>query len=242
MHLKTPLLTLLAIPTLAALANAHVRVDSPNGGEMLQGQQIHAINWVDIIDHGTLVTYEIEFSADGGSSWTQVVDGLTYTGGISTYDWLVPDQTTSQGRIRVTMHVDPITTYSDSSNANFAVDASYTSYGAGTPVNGVLPILMMHNVPQSGASILIHLSQAEVGADAHILVGSQQMNQTFSGVTLLNNRDLAHLVMTVDNNGEVFLPITLPAGATGVTAHVQIVVASTPNLSATDGARFTVLP
>jgi len=242
MHFKTPLLTLLAIPALAALANAHVQVNSPNGGEMLQGQQTFAIDWIDVIDHGSLVTYEIEFSADGGNSWTQVVDGLVYTGGVSTYDWLVPDLDTSQGRIRVTMHVNSFTTYSDTSNANFTIDASYSFYGNGTPVNGVLPALMMHNLPQSGSSILLHLSQAEVGADAHVLVGTQQTSQAFSGVTLLNNRDLAHLVVTVDNNGEVFLPINLPAGASGVTANLQVVIASIPNLSATNGVQFTVLP
>jgi len=242
MRLHNLLLTLLAIPALATLANAHVRVSSPDGGEMLQGQQTFAIDWIDIINHGSLVTYEIEFSDDGGISWTQVVAGLPYSGGTSTYAWLVPDLSTTQGRVRVTMHVDQFTSYNDASNGDFTISASYSSYGSGTAVNGILPILEMHNVPQAGSSIVIHLSQAEVGADAHILVGSQQSNQPFSGVTLLNNLNLAHLIMTVDANGEVILPISLPSGAIGVTAHVQVVIASTPNLSATDGAQFTVLP
>jgi len=242
MRFSTLFLTFLAIPVLATLANAHVRVSSPDGGEILQGQQTFSIDWIDIINHGSLVTYEIEFSDDGGISWVQVVAGLPYSGGTSTYAWLVPDQNTTQGRVRVTMHVDPFTTYSDASNGDFTIAASYNSYGSGTAVNGILPMLEMHNVPQAGSSIVIHLSQAEVGADAHILVGNQQTNQPFSGVTLLNNRNLAHLVMTVDANGEVILPISLPAGAVGVTAHIQVVIASTPNLSATDGALFTILP
>ncbi len=229
---------LLAAPTLSA----HVRVDAPNGGEVLQGQSIFIIQWVDTVFHGTGVTYEIELSTDGGTTWQQVVDNLPYTGGTSSHAWLVPDLDTCRARIRVTMHVNPTTRYSDTSDADFCIEASYWSYGSGTPVGGVEPILEAHAVPVAGQSITLHLSQAEVGAVAHFLAGSSRTSIQRFGVTLLTLPTLAQVDQVVDVNGEVILPASLPAAIVGWTVDVQVIVESTPANSASAGVEFQVLP
>lgn len=242
MLVSRTLLPLLALTLLTAGAAAHVQVTSPNGGENLLGQQTFQVEWFDLVNHGSGVTYLVEFSADGGTTWTQVADNLGYSGGTSSYSWVVPDQTTSMGTIRVTMHVSTNVYYEDVSDGNFSITASYLSYGAGTAVGGVEPMLEMHNLPQAGGSVTVHLSQAEVGSDAHIIVGTQPTNNPFAGVTILNSANALHLVVTVDANGEVILPLSVPSGAAGVTAYIQVVVASSPSTSATAGLGFTILP
>jgi len=242
--MRTPqiFLTLLAAPLLAGLASAHVEVLSPNGGENLQGLETYQITWKDIIDHGAGVTYEVEFSADNGSNWAQVVNNLPYTGGTSSYSWLVPDLDTSQGLIRVTMHVNANTRYKDKSDGNFSVQASYMDYGTGTAFNGIVPVLEMHNVPQAGGQVVIHVSQAQLGATAHLIAGSLQTNFQFAGVAILNNNNLFHTTAAVDSNGEVILPVSLPANAVGVTVNLQAIIEGPTANSATAGVSFTILP
>jgi hypothetical protein len=235
------LLSLLAAALLTGLAGAHVEVLSPNGGENLQGQQSYQVNWKDIIDHGGAVTYEVEFSSNNGSTWTQVVNGLPYTGGNSSYTWLVPDIDTAQGLIRVTMHVNAGTRYKDKSDGNFSVKASYSTYGVGTAVNGVVPVLMMHNVPEAGGSVVVHVSQAQLGSTAHIIAGSLQRSFLFAGVTILNNNNLLHTTTPVDGNGEVIFPANLPANAAGIIVNIQVVIEGPAVNSATAGVTFTIL-
>jgi hypothetical protein len=241
--MRTPhlLYSLLATALLTGLASAHVEVLSPNGGENLRGQESFQIDWKDVIDHGGAVTYEVEFSPDNGTTWTQVVDNLPYTGGTSTYLWLVPDIDTTQGLIRVIMHVNANTRYKDKSDGNFSVKASYASYGMGTSVNGVEPILMMHNVPQAGGQVVIHVAQAQLGSNAHIIAGSMQTSFSFAGVTILNNNNLFHTVVPVDANGEVILPASLPANAVGITVNVQAIIEGPTANSATAGVTFIIL-
>ena len=80
---------------------AHVELDYPVGGEtFVQGQTI-TIQWHISVPHNTL-NWDLHFSADAGGTWTPIqlnipVDQLTY-------EWLVPDTLTTQGRIRVFMN------------------------------------------------------------------------------------------------------------------------------------------
>jgi hypothetical protein len=241
MHTPQFLYSLLATALLTGLASAHVEVLSPNGGENLQGQENYQINWKDVINHGGGVTYEVQFSADNGGTWAQIVNDLPYTGGTSSYLWLVPDIDTTQGLIRVIMHVNANTRYKDKSDGNFSVKASYTPYGLGTGVGGVVPVLMMHNVPQAGSQVVVHVAQAQLGSNAHIIAGSLQTSFTFAGVTILNNNNLFHAVVPVDANGEVILPANLPPNAAGFTVNIQAVIEGPNANSATAGVSFTIL-
>jgi len=241
-QLRSLLALLAATAVLAPAALAHVRVDAPNGGEILQSQSIFTIEWVDTINHGTGVTYEIELSTDGGTTWVQVVNGLPYTGGTSAYDWLVPNLDTDQARIRVTMHVSATTTYDDTSDADFTILPSFWYYGTGTAVAGVEPQIEGHGVPGSGQSMTVHVSQAEVGAVAHLIAGTARTNFRFAGVTVLTRPTLTHLTLTVDPNGEVIVSAALPAALLGRTVNVQALMESSPGFSATRGMEFTVLP
>ncbi|MFK5956864.1 MAG: hypothetical protein QM477_10515 [Planctomycetota bacterium] len=243
MHLARSIISLLAVPVLAGLASAHVRIDSPNGGEVIPAMSTFPIEWHDIVFHHTGVTYEIEYSLDSAQTWIFIVDNIPYTGGMtSIYNWQVPDLYSPHVRIRVTMHVAPGVEHFDVSNGDSTIGSPYMAYGMGMAVNGVTPTLQMQNMPTAGSSILLHVEQAQTGATAYLLVGDAQASFPFAGVTLLNNRNLATIQQVVDPNGEVNLPISLPSSAAGITVYVQVVIDSTPNLSATDGVTFTIEP
>ncbi len=88
-----------------------VTVTYPNGGETLTGGGTANITWTYT---GTFTTVDIDYSSDGGSSWSSIVSGTANDG---SYTWSVPTAATTQGRVRVSGG-----TASDTSDANFTVE------------------------------------------------------------------------------------------------------------------------
>ena len=88
-----------------------VTVTYPNGGETLTGGGSANITWTST---GTFTTVNIDYSTNGGTSWTSIVTGTANDG---THTWSVPTVATTQGRVRVTGG-----TASDISNANFTIN------------------------------------------------------------------------------------------------------------------------
>ncbi|MFO7609473.1 MAG: S8 family serine peptidase [Candidatus Krumholzibacteriia bacterium] len=88
-----------------------VTVTAPNGGETLTGGGSTAITWTSV---GAFTTVNIDYSTNGGSSWTAIVAGTANDG---SYTWSVPAVATTQGRVRVSGG-----TVSDTSNANFTIE------------------------------------------------------------------------------------------------------------------------
>ena len=150
MHLSRILSPILAALLLTGTANAHVRLTSPNGGESLQGGQVYQVTWFDLISHGPAVTYDVEYSTDSGDTFLPIVSGLLYTGGTSTYDWVVPNLDITTARIRVVMHADVHIIYDDVSDIDFLISTYYTSYGVGSEVSGLTPHLRMESEPRVG--------------------------------------------------------------------------------------------
>ncbi len=68
---------------------------SPNGGEQLAVDSTYAITWSSTGDVGII---RIEFSPDGGSSWSLVIAGTQNDG---SFDWLVPGVETEIGLLRI---------------------------------------------------------------------------------------------------------------------------------------------
>ncbi len=88
-----------------------VTVTYPNGGETLTGGGSANVTWTST---GSFTTVNIDYSTNGGSSWTSIVTGTANDG---SYTWAVPTVATTQGRVRVTGG-----TASDLSNANFTIN------------------------------------------------------------------------------------------------------------------------
>lgn len=75
-----------------------VTVIWPNGGEILFIGYTYTILW-EASDNVGIATTDIDYSTDGGNTWTDVVE---LEGNPEEYDWQVPGPPTSEGRIKVT--------------------------------------------------------------------------------------------------------------------------------------------
>lgn len=78
-----------------------ITVTSPNGGEILKSGDKHTVRWTST---GNISTVKIEFSENGGQSWTSITP-LTLNGGA--YSWTVPTTSSSNCLVRVSSTSDP---------------------------------------------------------------------------------------------------------------------------------------
>lgn len=129
-----------------------LQVISPNGGEMFAQTHVSA-RWA---CSATNAPYDVDFSTDGGGTWTRVLTGL------GTNECILPPEnlgSTTQGLLKVTIH-SGLQSVSDQSDGTFTIlnqapvvdivtPCSNNVYGAGTvvalqgsasdPEEGVLP-------------------------------------------------------------------------------------------------------
>ncbi len=95
--MKNYLLSIIAVLFFTSL-NAHVNIIYPEGGEVFDPGQEVTIEWEIIIQHDTQ-NWDLYFSTDGGATWEDLE--LNIHPDTLYYMWTVPDEATSQARIRV---------------------------------------------------------------------------------------------------------------------------------------------
>jgi subtilisin family serine protease len=168
-----------------------ITVTAPNGGETLAAGTSTNITWS---WSGTFSTVNIDYSSNGGSTWTPVVAGTANDGSQA---WTVPSTATTQGRVRVSGG-----TATDMSNANFTITVggggSYaslpytTSFGATFDANWTTAAtgdgrvrLLTTNTPHSGTYHMVmddatsgtyNQTEARMGLN---LAGQTQVALTF---------------------------------------------------------------
>jgi Subtilase family len=97
----------------------NVTVTAPNGGEVITTATTN-ITWTENTDGAGVGSRTIEYSLDGGTSWTLLTAGA----GASPYNWDftgVPNSAQALVRIRVTDNGTPAFTGNDASNAIFSI-------------------------------------------------------------------------------------------------------------------------
>lgn len=94
-----------------------VTVNSPNGGETLAGGSLHNITYTATDPNGDNLTITLEFSTNGGTSWTVIAGNQPNNG---THSWTVPNLATTQAQVRVIAN-DGQATDSDTSDGNFTI-------------------------------------------------------------------------------------------------------------------------
>lgn len=99
-----------------------VTVTAPNGGESFAAGASTNITWTSV---GSFTTVNIDYSTNGGTSWTSIVSGTANDG---SHAWTVPSVATTQGRVRVSGG-----TATDQSNANFTITVAPTGGYASLP-------------------------------------------------------------------------------------------------------------
>ena len=77
-----------------------VTVLAPVGSEVWFQESVHDIEWTATGAIGVAFV-DLDYSTDGGASWSSIVSGLANTG---SYAWTVPDPPTTTARVRVTAH------------------------------------------------------------------------------------------------------------------------------------------
>jgi hypothetical protein len=143
---------MLALTLLTAQVHAHVVLDSPNGGEMLEAGSVVQVGWHDSVNHGP-ATYDLWYSITGREGpWIIIDSGLQRSGGqMTTYDWVVPDTPSDQVRLQVLQNNSQDEDYTDMSDSDLAIvkssavlqvvleaerDATIYEDGNGTNANG----------------------------------------------------------------------------------------------------------
>jgi Secretion system C-terminal sorting domain len=98
---------------------AHVGLDYPNGGETFEISSTVSIEWHIEIDHGNC-NWDLYFSSNGGVNWESIATDLPKTQ--LTYDWTVPNSTTSSGEIKVVQDNQNGIDY-DATSGNFTISS-----------------------------------------------------------------------------------------------------------------------
>ncbi len=102
--------------TITDVTPVDVELIAPNGGEVWHVESFQDIVWNTIQGDNPVDNIDLEYSANGGATWTSIVAGIADTG---SYSWEIPDVTTSEALVRVWAHCTGGTTASDTSDAYF---------------------------------------------------------------------------------------------------------------------------
>ncbi|MCS7041107.1 MAG: fibronectin type III domain-containing protein, partial [Caldilineales bacterium] len=100
----------------AGVSPPSVTVLSPNGGEVLSGNEI-VVSWNASDPDGDPLTFNVQYSPDNGATWEMVAQNLTGTSATLDATNFVAG---SQGRVRVWVS-DGINTASDESDGTFVI-------------------------------------------------------------------------------------------------------------------------
>lgn len=96
-----------------------VNLTSHTGGQTIPGNGASStITWTASDDHLGSNPVKIEYSSNGGSTWSTVATGLANSG---SYAWTVPTPDTSTGRIKITVTDQVGNAGSSSSSSNFTI-------------------------------------------------------------------------------------------------------------------------
>lgn len=90
-----------------AVASAHIHIDSPAGGEVVQAGSEFTITWHIVIAHA-LENWDLYYSLTGPDGpWIPIAIDLApgdeTAGSVHTFDWTVPDDITDDARVAVHM-------------------------------------------------------------------------------------------------------------------------------------------
>ena len=122
---KTVLLVVGILPALLTPARAHVNLDAPNGGQVLEVGSVYTVTWHIVIAH-TPQNWDLWYSTNGPDGpWTpiqlDVPPGSGAVESVHTYDWTILAEAVSD-QVRVRVRMDNIgTDYEDISDRNFTV-------------------------------------------------------------------------------------------------------------------------
>jgi hypothetical protein len=118
----------------AGMANAHLLDGSLSvkGGETFTAGQVVPVKWnVNVLHDGKM---DIDYSKDGGTTWTSVKANYPAVAGDNTFNWTVPSDATTKGKIRVCLGAGSPCSEAKTSSPNAApyalISPAFTVSGA----------------------------------------------------------------------------------------------------------------
>ncbi len=156
-----------------------ITVTSPNGGENWLARSIHTITWSSNSFSGNVA---IDYSLDGGSTWTVITASTANTG---SYTWTLPATPSTSARVRVRDAADG--NPADISNANFTIAPETESITVLSPNGGEnWEVNASHNITWSAAAsipaVRIYYS-ADNGANWTMIVASTTNDGSYTWTT-----------------------------------------------------------
>ncbi len=123
-RIRSLLVAAVVLASSATAARAHVTLDDPNGGEMLEVGSVFTITWHIVIAHN-LQNWDLWYSTTGSTGpWTIIAlnlpAGSGAPGSVHTYDWTIPCVVDNTVWVRVRMDNSAMD-YEDVSNAPFSM-------------------------------------------------------------------------------------------------------------------------
>ncbi len=209
------------------LPSAYLR--GPNSGSYAVGDMID-ITWSSDDDIDVL-SVDLDYSLDGGSSWTSFASGLNKKGARS---FTSPTTPTSQGMIRITAYDAQGNSTSDVNDqllsfAGGSNSAALIRYGTGKAGSNGVPDLDGSAIPVLGNSIQLNVTNALPNAAVYLLFGDAPDNSTFDGGDLLVSHSRVYNLHS-NAGGSASLGGTVPSSAAlvGKSYYWQAWVANDP--------------
>ena len=164
---------------------AQVTVQSPNGGERLFTATPYVIQWT--ASGASFTRFDVEFSADGGVTFSSVTGCANLSGDARSCTWAAPTAATSKGQIRVTAQTTSGVVGQDRSNALFTVISGAGSITVSAPTTAVTwargsnqEIKWTHNLG-SNSFVRVELSRDGGATFAEVLASSVKNVSSSSG-------------------------------------------------------------
>lgn len=213
------LLVSLAMVVPVALASAHVRINSPNGGETFTVGEEITIEWEVLISH-TTINWDLWYSNTGAAPWTEWSMDIPAVGsvGVGTIHTkmltILPEFVGSQFRIRVRMdNVDGEIDYYDVTNSTMTVlPGPWDNLGFGLPGTNGQATLVGTGDLTGGSLNRLDLANAAPSSPAIVFVGLAAGNAPFKGGTLVPVPVLITVTLGTNAVGDIALPFVWPTG------------------------------
>lgn len=154
-----------------------IQVVSPNGNtanEDFRGCTVTTITW----NHSPDITrFKVEYTTNGGSSWTQLVTNYYQSGTTGSYNWTIPNSPTSQAMVRVSNYYTSGTfdTSDNFFNITQPVVVVQPAYG------GTLQIGATHNITwvSDGISTFYNIDYSTNGGANWINIATNYNTSTY---------------------------------------------------------------
>jgi hypothetical protein len=148
---------------------AHVELDYPVGGEILQPGQKVSIKWHISIPHNQ-ENWDLYFSSDGGVNWESIA--LDIQDSKMEYEWIIPDIVTETGQVKVVM--DNASVDYEEVSQNFSIRLNYLGFGDNLSETFLNSFFIYPNpLQESGYYSFILLEKKQILMDLYSVTGSK---------------------------------------------------------------------